>query len=65
MSVKAGQAHTDKRFPGNPAQSFRSREPLRIVGELADWAGHPPEKLRAMQDGIDASRRQGGVQIED
>jgi rifampin ADP-ribosylating transferase len=35
------------------------------VGELAGWAGHSPEKLRAMQDGIEASRRQGGAQIED
>ena len=56
---------TDKRFPGNPTQSFRSREPLRVVGELAGWAGHSPEKLQAMQERIDASRRQGGIQIED
>jgi rifampin ADP-ribosylating transferase len=56
---------TDKRFPGNPTRSFRSREPLRVVGELAGWAGHSPEKLRAMQDRIEASRRQGGAQIED
>ncbi len=56
---------TNKRFPGNPTQSFRSREPLRVVGELADWAGHSPEKLQAMRDGLDASRRQGAVQIED
>ena len=27
---------TDKKFPGNPTQSFRSREPLRVVGELVD-----------------------------
>lgn len=56
---------TDKRFPGNPTRSFRSREPLRVVGELVGWAGHSPEKLRAMQDRIKASRRQGGAQIED
>ena len=30
---------TNKRFPGNPTQSFRSREPLRVVGELVDWIG--------------------------
>jgi rifampin ADP-ribosylating transferase len=56
---------TDKRFPGNPTQSFRTREPLRIVGELADWAGHSPGKLRAMRDGLDAVKRQGAAQIED
>jgi rifampin ADP-ribosylating transferase len=56
---------TNKRFPGNPTQSFRSREPLRVVGELVDWVGHSPEKLRAMRDGISALRRQGAAQIED
>ena len=56
---------TDKRFPGNPTQSFRSREPLRVVGELVDWVGHSPEKIRAMRDGLDAMKRQGSAQIED
>src|SRR6478609_9378170 len=48
---------TDKRFPGNPTLSFRSREPLRVVGELVDWIGHSPEKLRAMRDGLAALQR--------
>jgi rifampin ADP-ribosylating transferase len=56
---------TDKRFPGNPTQSFRSRAPLRVVGELVDWVGHPPEKLRAMRDGLAALQREGVAQIED
>ena len=56
---------TDKRFPGNPTQSFRSREPLRVVGELVDWIGHSPEKLRTMRDGLAALQRQGKAQIED
>lgn len=56
---------TDKRFPGNPTRSFRSREPLRIVGELADWVGHSPEKLQAMRDALDAQWQQGTAQIED
>lgn len=56
---------TDKRFPGNPTQSFRSREPLRVVGELVDWVGHSPERLQAMRDGLEALRRQGNAQIED
>ena len=56
---------TDKRFPGNPTQSFRSREPLRILGELLDWVGHSQEKLQAMRDGLDALKRQGAAKIED
>jgi rifampin ADP-ribosylating transferase len=56
---------TDKRFPGNPSQSFRTREPLRVVGELVDWVGHSPEKLQAMREGLDALARQGAAQIED
>jgi rifampin ADP-ribosylating transferase len=53
---------TDKKFPGNPTQSFRSREPLRVVGELVDWVGHSPEKLEAMRAGL---QRIGRGQIED
>ena len=56
---------TNKRFPGNPTQSFRSREPLRVVGELVDWVGHSPEKLQAMRDGLATLKEQGGAQIED
>ena len=56
---------TDKRFPGNPTRSFRSREPLRVVGELTEWVGHSPEQLQAMRDGIDAMARQGEAPIED
>ena len=26
---------TDKKFPGNPTRSYRSRDPLRIVGEVS------------------------------
>ena len=43
---------TDKKFPGNPTKSYRSREPLRVVGEVLDWQGHAPEVIQAMKDGI-------------
>jgi rifampin ADP-ribosylating transferase len=56
---------TDKRFPGNPTRSYRSREPLRVVRELLDWVGHTPEQLQAMQDGLASARRRGAAQIED
>jgi rifampin ADP-ribosylating transferase len=53
---------TNKKFPGNPTRSFRSREPLRVVGELVDWVGHSPEKLQAMRDAVQG---RGTGQIED
>lgn len=56
---------TDKKHPGNPTQSFRSRDPLRVVGEIVDWVGHPPERLQAMQDGLAALRERGGAVIYD
>jgi rifampin ADP-ribosylating transferase len=50
---------TNKRFPGNPTKSYRSREPLRVTGEVADWQGHSPEALKAMQEGVERAKRQG------
>ena len=41
---------TDKKFPGNPTRSYRSREPLRIVGEVIDWARQTPAALHAWRD---------------
>src|SRR3954467_13512827 len=38
---------TGKRSPGNPPHSSGGREPVRVVGELVHWVGHPPEKLEA------------------
>ena len=43
---------TDKKFPGNPTKSYRSREPLRVVSEVVSWQGHSPEAIQAMKDGI-------------
>ena len=56
---------TNKRFPGNPTQSFRSREPLRGMDELVGWVGHSPEQLKAMRDGLEALQRQGAARLED
>jgi rifampin ADP-ribosylating transferase len=56
---------TDKKFPGNPTQSFRSREPLRVVAELTGWVGHSPEKLEGMRASLAALRREGKTKIED
>lgn len=50
---------TDRKYPGNPTRSYRSREPLRVVGELTEWQGHPPERLREMKDHLARLRAQG------
>lgn len=41
---------TDKLFPGNPTRSYRSTEPLRVVGEVADWTRLTPEALQEWRD---------------
>ncbi len=47
---------TDKKFPGNPTRSYRSREPLRIVGEVADWTRQTPAALQKWRDRLAAIR---------
>jgi rifampin ADP-ribosylating transferase len=56
---------TDKRFPGNPTESYRSREPLRIVGEIEQWEGHSPERLKEMKDNLARMAAEGGAEIID
>ena len=56
---------TNKRFPGNPTRSYRTRHPLRVVGEVEDWEGHPPEVLQGMLDSLARLREQGLDVIED
>ncbi|NGM49479.1 NAD(+)--rifampin ADP-ribosyltransferase [Caulobacter sp. 602-2] len=56
---------TDKKFPGNPTRSYRTRDPLRIVGEVEGWTGHPPEQLAAMRAHLETLKRQGIEAIED
>lgn len=41
---------TDKKFPGNPTRSYRTREPLKIVGELTDWLRITPEELQRWRE---------------
>lgn len=56
---------TDKKFPGNPTRSYRTRQPLRVVGEVTDWAGHPPEVLQRMREHLKELERLGVEAIED
>ena len=55
---------TDKKFPGNPTQSYRSREPLRVTGEVTDWTGHSAERLKEMKDHLERLKAQGVEAID-
>ncbi|WP_407676625.1 NAD(+)--rifampin ADP-ribosyltransferase [Pontibacter kalidii] len=56
---------TDKKHPGNPTKSYRSRSPLRVSGEITDWQGHAPEQLKAMKEHLEHLKRLGIEAIED
>ena len=56
---------TDKKFPGNPTKSFRSKHPLRIIGEIEDWQGHTEAELAAMRAGLARLKEQGLDAIEE
>ena len=56
---------TDKKFPGNITASYRSVEPLRVIGEVEDWVGHTAEQLQAMRDGLARLKEQGAAVIHD
>ncbi|TAF34609.1 MAG: NAD(+)--rifampin ADP-ribosyltransferase [Cytophagales bacterium] len=43
---------TDKRFPGNPTRSYRSKEPLRIIGEITDWKRLTPQEIQIWQENL-------------
>lgn len=51
---------TDKRFPGNPTRSYRSRDPLRILAEVTDWKRLAPDELQAWRDRIAAINAERG-----
>jgi rifampin ADP-ribosylating transferase len=50
---------TDQKFPGNITRSYRTREPLRVLGEVVGWAGHAPEVLQGMRDRLEELKQQG------
>ncbi len=56
---------TNKRFRGNPTKSFRSRDPLRVVGEVTTWQGHSPDAVKAMKDGLARLEELGVEPIND
>lgn len=56
---------TDKRFPGNPTRSYRSKSPLKIVAELASWERHSDEEINHMLASLKEMREQGKAIILD
>ncbi len=56
---------TDKKFPGNPTKSYRSKHPFKVVGEITIWQGHPPEQLKSMKDTLARLAELGIEAIED
>lgn len=56
---------TDKKFPGNPTKSYRTRDPLRVTGEVTEWQGHAPEQLQAMLDHLERLKQLGIEAIEE
>jgi rifampin ADP-ribosylating transferase len=55
---------TNRKFPGNPTQSYRSREPLRVTGEVTEWQSHSPEQLKEMKDNLERLKAQGVEAID-
>jgi len=55
---------TDKKFPGNPTLSYRSRNPLRVVGEVTNWQGHTREQLQRMRESLERLKTEGGEIID-
>lgn len=56
---------TDKKFPGNPTQSYRSTEPFRVVGEVTMWQGHPVEQVKMMKDHLEKLKAEGIDSLND
>lgn len=56
---------TDKKFPGNPTMSYRSKHPFKVVGEVTVWQGHSTEQVKAMKEGLAKLKEQGIEAIED
>ncbi|AZA61202.1 NAD(+)--rifampin ADP-ribosyltransferase [Chryseobacterium indoltheticum] len=56
---------TDKKFPGNPTKSYRSKHPFKVVGEVTNWQSHSPEQLETMKNHLKKLKEMGIEAIED
>ena len=55
---------TDKKYPGNPTRSYRSRAPLMVMGEVEKWQGHAPQRLEEMKTNLKRLKEQGAEIID-
>ena len=55
---------TDKKYPGNPTGSYRSRAPLLVTGEVEKWQSHSPERLEEMKGNLRRLKAQGAEIID-
>ena len=55
---------TNKRFPGNPTKSYRSRNAFLVIGEVTHWQGHSPDQLREMHDHLENAKQRGDAILE-
>jgi len=44
---------TDKKFPGNPTRSYRSKLPLKIINELNGWESYELEFIQQLRSFIE------------
>jgi hypothetical protein len=56
---------TDKKYAGNLTLSYRSKDPLRVLGEIIGWQGHSAEELKNMKAGVERARQAGVEAIKD
>ena len=56
---------TDKKYPGNPTNSYRTREALQVVGEVIDWQGHSTEEIQLRKANLERLLQNGAKIIED
>jgi hypothetical protein len=56
---------TDKKFPGNPTKSYRTKNGIKVIGEIKEWESHSPEQLKTMKDNLDRLKQLGIEAIED
>ncbi len=56
---------TNKKFPGNPTKSYRTKSALKVTGEVTEWQGHTPEQFQKMREHLEKLNEEGIEAIED
>ena len=56
---------TDKKYPGNPTLSYRSKNPLRVISQVIDWQNHSADELKNIKAGLEQLSQLGVEAVED